>query len=259
MSTDSFASRYGRWAVVAGASEGIGAAFATAVAARGLDVVLVARRPEPLATLAAQLPTRTITVAADLATDDGLERVRAATADLEVGLLVANAAYSPIGAFVSAEPDDLRRMLELNCAAPMLLARHYLPAMAQRGHGGVVVMSSLAGQQGSPGIAGYAASKAFGAVLAEGLWGELRGTGVDALACVAGAVSTPGLAKTSAKPVPGTVDPETVVATALNALGRRPRAVPGALMRISSAVMSRLPRRTAITVMARASRDLTPQ
>ena len=77
--------------------------------------------------------------------------------------------------------------------------------MAARGRGGFIIMSSLAGQQGSPPITVYAATKAFGAVLAEGLWAELRGTGVDVLACVAGAVATPGLAGAKAKPAPGTL------------------------------------------------------
>jgi short-subunit dehydrogenase len=257
MTPDRFADRYGPWALIAGASEGIGAAFATALAGRGLDVVLVARRAGPLAGLAGRLPTRAVTVAADLATPEGLQRVYAATRDRDVGLVVANAAYCPIGRFVDTDPDDLRRALDVNCRAPLLLARHYLPAMAARGRGGLIVMSSLAGQQGSPGIAAYAATKAFGAVLAESLWAESRGAGVDVLACVAGAVATPGLARNKPGRTPGTLSPELVVADALRALGRRPRSVPGALMRVSSGVLSRLlPRRTAITVIARASRDL---
>ncbi len=249
--------RYGPWALVAGASEGIGAAFATALSDKGLDVVLVARRPEPLAALAGRLPGRTVTVTADLSTVDGVEAVFAATAGLDVGLVVHNAAYSPIGGFTVLDPAETTRALDLNCRSLLLMARHYLPPMAARGRGGFVVMSSLAGQQGSPGIAAYAATKAFGAVLAEGLWGELRASGVDVLTCVAGAVSTPGLGRTMPKRAPGTVAPDEVVEAALAALGRRPRTVPGSLMRVSSALMSRLlPRRAAIGAMARASRDL---
>src|SRR4051812_24625266 len=187
--------RYGPWAVVAGASEGIGAAFATALAARGIDLVLVARRPEPLEALAARLPVQTVTVAADLA--DGVEPVLAATAGLDVGLVVCNAAYSPIGPFLDSDPADTARALALNCAVPLALARGYLPAMAARGRGGFVLMSSLAGMQGSPGLTAYAATKAFGAVLAEGLWDELRAHGVDVVTAVAGAVATPGLAQST--------------------------------------------------------------
>jgi len=247
--------KYGPWAVVAGASEGIGAAFARALAERGFDLILVARRRQPLEDLAATLKTTTIPVAADLA--DGIDPVKTAAEGKEIGLVVANAAYSPIGSFVDQDPEKTTRALDLNCRAPLLLAHAFLPAMVQRGRGGFILMSSLAGMQGSPRIATYAGTKAFGAVFAESLWAELRGTGVDVLGCVAGAVATPGLAASKARRAPGTRTPEQVVASALGALGRGPRVVPGPLMRVSSAVMSRLlPRRTAIALIDRASRDL---
>jgi uncharacterized protein len=250
-----FAQRYGPWALVAGASEGIGAAFARALADRGIDLVLVARRPEPLAALAAELPVRTVTVAADLAGPAGRAEVFAATADLKVGLVVANAAYSPSGAFVEADGADLQHIVDLNCGAPLHLAHHYLPPMAARRRGGLIVMSSASGMQGGPLLSTYAASKAFGAVLAEGLWWEMRGSGVDVTACIAGAVSTPGLSRASKREAPGTVAPETVAAAALAGLGRGPRVVPGTLMRVSTAVIGRLmPRTSAIDMMARATK-----
>jgi short-subunit dehydrogenase len=250
-----WSAKYGPWALVAGASEGIGAAFARELSARGLKVVLVARRVEPLEALAVSLPGEARVVAADLATD--VDAVRAAAADLEIGLVVANAATSPIGAFAETPAEELNRALDLNCRAPMLLARHFLPPMVERGRGGLIVMSSLAGAQGSPGLAAYAGTKAFDAVFAESLWGELRPAGVDVLTCVAGAVSTPNLAQASQKTAPGTVTPETVAVTALNALGKGPRVVPGSIMKFSSALMSRLlPKRVAITVMGRASKDV---
>jgi uncharacterized protein len=254
-----FADRYGPWALVAGASEGLGAAFARTLAGRGLNLILVARRHEPLEALAADLPTRTITVSADLATVDGIAHVVDAAAGVDVGLVVANAAYSPIGRFIEMDPELTRRAMDLNCRAPLELAHRFLPAMAARGRGGFIVMSSLAGMQGSPPISVYAATKAFGAILAEGLWAELRGTGVDVLTCVAGAVATPGLVGATSRPAPGTLTPDEVARAALRGLGRGPRTVPGLTMRLSSALMSRLlPRRAAIAVISRASRDLTP-
>jgi uncharacterized protein len=256
----SFADRYGPWALIAGASEGLGAAFARALAVRGLDLVLVARRPDPLAALAADLPTRAVTVAADLATPDGLGAAFAAAKGREIGLVVANAAHAPVGAFVDAALADLERTLAVNCGAPVRLARHYLPGMVARGRGGLVIMSSLTGLQGSPGVATYAASKAFGAVLAEGLWAEVRGSGVDVIACVAGAVAPPGLARAIRRQAPGTVSPEAVVEATLRALGRRPRVVPGMLMGVSAQLMTRvLPRRTAIAVIGGASHDVLQQ
>jgi hypothetical protein len=254
-----FAHRYGPWALVAGASEGLGAAFATRLSQHGIGVILAARRPGPLADLAATLPGRSITVAADLATAEGLDAVSAAAADVQVGLVVANAAYAPIGPFLDLDAAQARRVLAVNCAAPVELAQRFLPAMALRGRGGFVVMSSLSGLQGTPPITLYAATKAFGAVLADGLWAELRGTGVDVLACVAGPVRTPGL-EASQLEAPGTLDAETVVTRALWALGRGPRTVPGAVARFSQVLMSRvLPHRTAIAIVSRASRGLAPR
>lgn len=255
-----FARRYGPWAVVAGASEGLGAAFATEVARRGLNVVLAARRGEPLAALADALPTRAIAVVADLATPDGLDAVQAATAGLEVGLVVANAAYAPIGGFLDLDPEQARRVLAVNCAAPVELAQRFLPAMVARRRGGYVIMSSLAGMQGTPPITMYAATKAFGAVLADGLWAEMRGRGVDVVACVAGAVETPSLVESKLRRAPGTLPADEVVAAALRGLGRGPRTIPGAVARMSGILMSRiLPHRTAIAIVSRASKDLAPR
>jgi uncharacterized protein len=253
----SFLSRYGPWALVAGASEGIGAAFARALADRGLSVVLVARRPGPLAQLAATLRTPTLVVAADLSTLDGLDTVSAATEGHEVGLVVCNAGYAPGGPLLAHSEDDLLSVLDTNTRAPLVLARRYLPAMVERGHGGLVLMSSLAGQQGTAGLATYAATKSFGATLAEGLWAELRPAGVDVLACLAGAVSTPGYQGATVRSAPGEVAAPVVAEAALRALGRGPRVVPGALMRMTAPVMSRLPRRVAVGLMSRAYREVS--
>ncbi|HEY1488859.1 MAG TPA: SDR family NAD(P)-dependent oxidoreductase [Micromonosporaceae bacterium] len=250
--------QYGPWALIAGASEGIGAAFATEVSRRGLNTVLIGRRREPLLDLAATLPTQSRIVTADLATPGGVDVVVREAADLEIGLVVANAAWAPIGAFIDVEADSLRAAIDLNCTATLRLARAYLPAMVERRRGGFVIMSSMAGLQGSPGITTYAATKAFGAVLAEGLWAEMRPYGVDVLACAPGAVETPGLARSKSKRAPGTVAPDVVAAAALAALGRRPRTVPGGFMKVAAAVTQRvLPRRTAISLIAKASGDLS--
>ena len=255
-----FAQRYGPWALVAGASEGLGAAFATDLARRGLNVLLAARRPDPLAALAATLPTQTRTVPADLATPEGLAAVAAAAADLEVGLVVANAAYAPIGRFLDLDAEQARRVIAVNCGAPVELAQRFLPAMLARGRGGYVIMSSLAGLQGTPPITMYAATKAFGAVLADGLWAELRGSGVDVVACVAGAVETPSLAESKLKRAPGTLPAAAVAAAALDGLGRGPRTIPGTVARMSAVLMSRiLPHRSAIAIVSRASADLAPR
>jgi short-subunit dehydrogenase len=258
-----FTERYGAWALVAGASEGLGAAYARALAAHGMNLVLVARRKTLLGKLAEEL-SRSFGVEVrccdgDLADARFLETLQVKCSDLAIGLVVHNAAYAPVGEFASTTADDLMRVVDVNVRAPVALLRAFLPPMTSRGRGAIVLMTSLAGNQGSPGIAAYAASKAFARVLAEGLWHELEGRGVDVVACCAGAVRTPGYAMTAGKDAPGTLDPEEVVQQALRALGRGPLVIPGFVNRAANVFMSRLlPRRSAIAIMARSTSSLSP-
>ena len=252
-----FADRYGPWAVIAGASVGLGAEFARQLAARGLRLVLVSRRADALAALAAELPVETRTVATDLASPDLAATLDAATRDLEVGLLVYNAAHSRIGPFLDQPIEDQLRTLDVNCRGPLLLAHHFGRAMRARGRGGIVLMTSLAATQGSPLIATYAATKAFTRILAEGLWDELGRANVDVVACRAGATRTPGFESSQPKGRTPLMEPAPVVRAALDALGRRPSVVPGALNRLAAFVLARLvPRRLAVRVMGRATRKL---
>lgn len=262
MASHDFVTRFGRWAVVAGASEGLGAAFARALARRGHDLVLVARREEPLSELAARLHAElgvdVRTIALDLAHPDALEKLRRATATLEIGVAVYNAAFAPVGALVETAPEALERVVDVNVRGPLLFARTFAAPMAARGRGAVVLMSSLAGLQGTPRLAAYAASKAFNTVLAESLWHELREHGVDVLASCAGAIRTPGHAAASRRDAPGTLDAPVVAERTLAALGHGPRVVPGLLNRLASWVVGRLlPRRLAVAVMAANTRELT--
>ncbi len=253
-----FALRYGPWALVAGGSEGLGGAFATELARRGLNLVLVARRPAALAGTAARLraewQVEVMTIAADLAAPDAAGEVADATAGLPVGLVVVNAAYAPTGPFLAGHETDVTRAVHLNCGTAAQLAYRFLPAMVGRGRGGLIFMSSLAGLQGVPDLAVYSASKAFLIHLAEALWAETRSAGVDVLACCAGAVITPGYQRAASRPAPGSVSPAVVAAAALDGLGHGYRVIPGRLNRLSTFALERLlPRRTAISVFGRAT------
>ena len=187
-----FASRYGPWAVVAGASEGMGAEFARQLSARGLKVVLIARREQVLTELARTLPGETRCLALDLAQPDAAAQIAAATAELDVGLLVYNAALSPIGPFAEQSLEENLRALDVNVRTPTALAHHFVPRLIKRGRGGLVLLSSLTAFQGSPFVATYGATKSYNLALAEGLWAELRGTGVDVLSVCAGATGRRG-------------------------------------------------------------------
>jgi uncharacterized protein len=251
-----FAATYGPSALVAGGSDGLGAAFAEALAQRGLNLVLLARNEERLNETATRLREAygvdVTTIATDLA-DAARVTQRIAELDASIGLLVYNAAYAPIGRFENVSADQLARATDVNVRTPLLLTKLLSAPMIARGRGGVILMSSLAGGQGSPNIATYAATKSFIAILAEGLWQELKPHGVDVLACVAGAILTPGYQQAeSAKPAPGTLDAATVAERALNALGRGPVTVPGAVNRVARFILTRiLSRRAAIGIMAK--------
>jgi short-subunit dehydrogenase len=265
MKDDAFRARYGPWALVAGASVGLGAEFATQLARRGLNLVLVARRTGPLEELARTLradhPIEVRTVALDLGSKDASSVLREETSDVEVGLLIYNAALSAIGRFLEQDLETKLRILDVNCRAPLVLAHELGRPMAERRRGGILLMSSLAGFQGSPYISTYAATKAFNLVLGEGLWHELREQGVDVLAFCAGATRTPGFEETPARdtgmlsaPV---MEPEPTVAEALSALGSGPSAVAGRTNRLLHFIMGRLmPRRTAVTTMGRATKAM---
>jgi short-subunit dehydrogenase len=219
------AERYGAWALVTGASAGIGAAFARALAREGVSVVLAARREDRLRALAGELEKETgvatRVVAADLASAGGAGRLAAAVADLEIAILVNNAGVGYAGRFDRQEPSRLAEMLQVNCAAPLELTAALLPRMRGRGRGAVIFTGSQAAKQPLPLHAAYAATKAFDGLLGEALWGELVGSGVDVL------VVEPGSTATEFQQVAGELPhegqpAEEVVAIALERLGRQP-------------------------------------
>lgn len=258
-----FAKRYGPWAVVAGASEGIGAAFARALARRGLDVVLVARRREPLAALereiTASAAVRVRGISLDLSGDDAGAQLDQQTADLDVGLVVYNAALSPRGEFLDIPLLAQQTAIDVNVRRPLELAHRFGRRFAARGSGGIVLLSSLTAFQGSPFVATYGATKSFLLAFAEGLWFELAPRGVDVLAVCAGATRTPNyLRQRAPNGAPGELDPEAVAGEALTHLGRSPSMIPGRFNRFASQIMRRLlSRRAAIRLMGAQTRRLT--
>ncbi len=258
--SDGFRERYGPWALVAGASEGIGEAFALELASKGLNLILVARRPEPLDALATRLRASGVdvrTAAFDLGDAAMPSKLAEATRGLDVGLVVYNAARAFIGEFLSQSLDDKLAMIDVNVRGPMIVADAFGRSMAARGRGGLLFMTSLAGLQGSPIVASYAATKAFNLVLGEGLWEELGRKGVDVVACCAGATRTPGFERSRPRGGPPPTDPRDVARVGLASLGRRPRVFVGWLNRFAAFVMTRLlPRRVAVGIMASQSRKM---
>ncbi len=193
-----------------------------------------------------------ITVAADLADVDDVKK-RVAALDVHIGLFVYDAASAPIGPFAETTEAQLATAAAVNVVAPLLLTKLFSTPMIQRGSGGIILMSSLAGGQGSPNLATYAATKAFNTILAEGLWKELAPLGLDVLVCTPGAILTPGYEQAeSARRAPGTLSAAAVAEQALEALGNGPVVVPGVVNKMGRFMMTRLlSRRAAIGIMAK--------
>lgn len=255
---------YGPWAVICGASEGIGAAFARQLAASGVSLVLIARRTEPLDALAEELRASTLvkveTVALDLAAADLAAHFRAIADAHEVGLVIYNAALSSCAPFLDIPLEDKLRAIAVNAAGPVIAAHVFGERMRARKRGGIILMSSLTAFWGSAFLATYGATKAFNLSLGEALATELRESGVDVLVSCAGATRTPGfLRQISGQKGPASMSPESVARETLKALPKRGAFVPGFLNRLAQLFMSRvLPRRVAIVLMASETRKLLP-
>jgi hypothetical protein len=257
MSTE-FKQKYGSVALVAGASKGLGAAYARALAARGLDLVLVARHREPLeetaAKLSAEYGVKTQVIDCDLRSAGATERIAMAIGDTPISFLVCNAALSHIGPYLGVPPLVHQDIAAVNMSAPLSLLHYFGGKMVERRQGGIVIMSSLAGFQGSGYLATYAATKAFLRVLGEGLWYEWAPFGVDVIVCCAGATATPNYLETSPGKTgllePPVQQPDEVVAACLRRIGKVPSFVSGGSNRLVTFLMQRmLPRKMAIRLM----------
>jgi short-subunit dehydrogenase len=215
-----FAARYGPWAVVTGAAQGVGLAFTEALLERSCAVVLVDRLPQ-VVDVAESLGPSTRAVVADLAEPGWLDAVARETDGLEIGLAVANAAVSYVGRFLEQPSESRRATVTVNCLATVELAAWALPAMVDRRRGGFVVTSSGSALAGTGTVASYSASKAFGLHLAEAVGWELRDTGVHCLGVVAPTMDTPGWRShpvEEANLLQPAVDPRVVVDRALDHL-----------------------------------------
>jgi short-subunit dehydrogenase len=221
--------RYGPWALLVGGSEGIGEHLARKLGVAGINIVLVARKPEPLAETSQKVHEESgvevRTLQLDIARPDLLERIREVTDDLEVGMLVHNVGGGGgFGPFVNLSLGAALKPVLTNAVAITKLVNHYGKPMADRGHGGILFLGSMAGNAGSYYLVGYSAAKAWVQVFAEGLWAELQPMGVDVLVVPIGATDTPARRRS------GTVDadempvarPEDVAQEALDHLPEGP-------------------------------------
>jgi short-subunit dehydrogenase len=265
--TQEFSEKYGPWALVAGASEGVGAVYAEQLAARGLDVVLLARRQEALDQVAARIRAahgvETRTLAVDLAEPGAATAVTEALEDLEIGFLVYCAgADADYAALLDHPVSTAEAMIHRNCTVLVQLCHAFAGPMVARRKGGIVIFGSGSGFAGTPKLATYGATKAFDMVFAEGLWAELRLYGVDVLGLVLGETDTPtlrrtrvrlGLAVSTDEPTPGAADPAAVVADGLANIGRGPIRMADRKLRMGSRAFCPMGRNRMAAMMAKAT------
>jgi short-subunit dehydrogenase len=262
-----FAAKYGPWALVAGASDGVGAAFAEGIAERGVNVVLLARRQGVLDEVAAGIEARTgvetRTLAVDLAEHDATSAIAAATDDLDIGFLVYCAGADPnFQPFLANPIATAEAMVHRNCVVPMQLCHHFAPAMVQRRSGGIVLFGSGAGLAGGPNMVAYGATKAFDMVFAEALWSELHDKGVDVLGLILGKTNTPALRRlehsrghlSSEDEAPSdAASVEEVISEAFDNLTNGPTVMVGEMMRAAAPMLASVTRNEAVNLIIQAS------
>ena len=257
--------KYGTTALVAGASEGIGAAFASYLARQGIHLVLIARRKEPLDTLARELiekfSVRVETIPCDLSQPQTDQYLMDQLSEKSIDIFIYNAGLSYIGAFEKNTMVHHQEIVHTNVVTPISLIQFFGSKMVERKRGAVILMGSLAGLQGAGYLTAYGASKAFTIHLAESLWYEWKDKGVDVIACIAGATSSPNFLKTnpgnSGWIKPKIQTPEEVVAECFQNLGKGPRIITGRANRIASFIMHRiLPGKLAIKIMGDTTRKM---
>lgn len=216
--------KYGPWAVLAGASEGIGGAYALKLGQAGLNLVLIARRADQLETFASEVRKGTgvqvRTLAADLTSPDVIDRLRKVTDDIEVGLLIFNAAAAGMKPFIKQTQDEVLMAARISVINQTLIVHHFAQKMAARRRGGIILMGSLAGNAGAPNLATYCGAKAYTQMLGEALWAELKPVGIDVLVLTVAAVDTPNRRRSGVGDTPGinVVTPDAVAEQGLEML-----------------------------------------
>ena len=222
------------------------------LAERGVGVVLVARGREKLDEVAATIAGETRTLVLDLSTADAVSTLVEATSDLEIGLVVYNAGADPnMSRFLDRPVEVWQEMVTRNCGTVVGSVHHFGGLMAERGRGGIVLVTSGAAWVGGSHLAVYGASKAFDLLLAESLWAELRPQGVDVLAMVLGQTDTPAFRRVlKGRAVEGMADPDDVALDMLANLGEGPTFPPG------PSPLGPMPRRQAVELMTEHSAAL---
>ena len=246
--------RYGEWALVTGASSGIGADFARQLAEKGMNIIIVARRVFNMEKIAREIEKSygiiTLVIGQDLTEPEAVEIIKEKVGEREIGVLVNNAGYGVLGKFHENDRDYQANMVTLNCYVPVALTGLFIDQMVERGKGAVIFLASTAAYQGVPYFSVYSATKSFNLYLAEGLWGEYKKLGIDVLALSPGYTTTEFQSHAHIKRMRGPKPARSpdVVKLALRKLSKRASVVHGVINYIGAFMSRLLPRKTVISV-----------
>lgn len=236
---------YGPWALITGATSGIGRELATQLATAGLNVILSARRRDELVQLAGDFEKKygiqAKVVAGDLSEKEQVERLISATEGLDVGLLIPCAGFGSSGYFIESNVETESSMLRLNCEAVLRLVHHFSQTFKSRKRSGIILMSSIVAFQGVPYSANYAATKAWVQSLAEGLADEFWPHGIDVLSTIPGPIES-GFSERANMKMSLYNTPEDIGAPLLRALGRSNSVVPGGIGKLLVYSLRTVPR-----------------
>jgi len=243
MNNKHFIEKYGPWAIITGASSGLGAELARQLSCIGLNLVLVARREDRLKRLAQTLEKengiQTRILAIDLTMADAYLAILDQTKDLDTGLLINNAGYSNTGELLESTPENVMLMYRLNCEFPLLLAMEYGKRMVQKGRGGIIFVASSVAYLSVPYWTHYSATKSYILRIGEGLYYELKNRGVDVLTLCPGGMKTEFQSVAGIRDI-GAMDVKPVAIRAIKSLGKRPSIVPGWYNRVAYQMLPKL-------------------
>lgn len=249
-----FSEKYGSWALIAGAAEGLGEAFSRALAQQKINLLMVDHQEEKMQELARDLEMEfgisTQCIHLDLSAKDATEIIMDVARRSDCGLLIYNAAFSKVKPFLKNDRDELNSYIDVNCRTQINLVHAFAAHLVGSGKpGGIILMSSLAGLIGMQLVASYAATKAFAWNLAEALHHEFADHNIDIMACLAGATATPAYLATNPEYGwirPAVLTPQSVAEGALKNLGSKTRYIPGFSNRLNYFILTHiLPRRLA--------------
>ena len=243
-----FKNKYGEWALITGPTSGIGAELASQIAAKGLNIILVARKQDELSknaeSLASRYGVKTLAIAADLSKLQDIDKIFEATQSIQIGLLALAAGIEVNGAFWKTSIEKELQLVQLNIVSTIKLTHHFVPQMVKNKKGGLLLIASLSGHMPNPYFSNYAGSKAFMLNFGASLHGELTPKGVDVTVLSPGLTKTPMVAnngvdwsKTPMKPM----EPSLVAETAIKGLGRSLSVVPGGKNKMMAGMAKHMP------------------